>query len=417
MIIDILKEKLKLTTEDVTSIGIDDVERIGQKNNQDFPRPLMAQFKLSNENLLNLAYDKDNSLKNSKICIGIQCSPHFNEKRKQLDYVEKNLETNTTIKQRNGTLIIDEYAPTNNLKILFWNIHSLPAKFRTSKRRFETFVSEYDIVLLSETMITNEQKNEFKLDRYKQTHFPGKRSPSDKKDSKRVSGGLSCFIRETFANESNIYVENHEGSEDEWGQFKAVMWIKIDKTVIAEHDDVYVGHTYIPPYTSNITKTERGTTQDRFTCLKSQISKYLNMGKVFVCGDFNSRASNLQDNIHFDILVGDSTSHFRHTSNTPNLPARACNDSGSNQFTDKLLALCSSTGLRIVNGRLHEDTIGNITCFAPNGNSSVDYLLTCAENFEMIKEFAVLQKQTISDHCPLFFSLPNTLTFNISECP
>ena len=46
-----------------------------------------------------------------------------------------------------------------------------------------------------------------------------------------------------------------------------------------------------------------------------------------------------------------------------------------NSFGRKLLSLCKTTGLRILNGRHEGDKVGNFTFFGANGMSLIDYLL------------------------------------------
>ena len=54
---------------------------------------------------------------------------------------------------------------------------------------------------------------------------------------------------------------------------------------------------------------------------------------------------------------------------------RISKDTSVNSFGNRLLRICKETGLRIVNGRLHNDEcIGNNTCYDNKGSSVVDYL-------------------------------------------
>lgn len=74
-----------------------------------------------------------------------------------------------------------------------------------------------------------------------------------------------------------------------------------------------------------------------------------------------------------------------------------------NRFGRDLCNLCSSVGVGIANGRVGEDKgIGEFTYIGPNGNSTVDYLLCSACNFDKIMSFAV-QSRVESDHLPITF--------------
>ena len=60
----------------------------------------------------------------------------------------------------------------------------------------------------------------------------------------------------------------------------------------------------------------------------------------------------------------------------------------------------------IVNGRVGKDrTIGNLTCFTHNGESTVDYLLTSYENFDLLLDFHVHDFNVHSNHAPVTFDL------------
>ena len=79
-------------------------------------------------------------------------------------------------------------------------------------------------------------------------------------------------------------------------------------------------------------------------------------------------------------------------------------DSGSNKFGDCLLDLCKATGLRIVNGRLFDNT-HRMTCFTANGESLIDYILTREQNFSSFENVTVHEYNELSNHAPISFSL------------
>ena len=58
------------------------------------------------------------------------------------------------------------------------------------------------------------------------------------------------------------------------------------------------------------------------------------------------------------------------------IPLRTSKDSVLDNYGRRLLDLCKSTGLIIVNGRLGADKyIGDFTCITPRGQSVMDYFL------------------------------------------
>jgi hypothetical protein len=142
---------------------------------------------------------------------------------------------------------------------------------------------------------------------------------------------------------------------------------------------------------------------------------FLNTILVYVCGDFNARTKSSPDwPINTEGSDGDlfqSVSGLNIQSNMPQL-SRFDNDCvsqdhlGTNEFGPELLTLCKSTGLRIMNGRIHNDqNIGKFTFIKTTGKSVVDYLLAAESNADLITHFEVGTKMPESDHCPLLFNL------------
>lgn len=82
-----------------------------------------------------------------------------------------------------------------------------------------------------------------------------------------------------------------------------------------------------------------------------------------------------------------------------------------------LLDFCKQTGLRIMNGRVGNDSgIGRFTFVGNRGCSVVDYILSSQNLFNFIQEFEVQEPNILSDHCRINFSfdffkrqLPNTV--------
>ena len=71
-----------------------------------------------------------------------------------------------------------------------------------------------------------------------------------------------------------------------------------------------------------------------------------------------------------------------------------------NEYCHKLLNLCSTTGLRIMNCRVGMDKgVGKYTCEAPNGSSVVDNMVITQKTCSSIVFNAAVEKQTPhSDH-------------------
>ncbi|KAH3771419.1 hypothetical protein DPMN_172736 [Dreissena polymorpha] len=72
----------------------------------------------------------------------------------------------------------------------------------------------------------------------------------------------------------------------------------------------------------------------------------------------------------------------------------------------RLIELCQSTSFIIGNGRIHEDlNIGEFTFHSHRGSSLVDYLLLEPKDIILISNFKILQRNELSDHSGILFSL------------
>jgi hypothetical protein len=82
----------------------------------------------------------------------------------------------------------------------------------------------------------------------------------------------------------------------------------------------------------------------------------------------------------------------------PRLNQDLCvNDRGKN-----ILDLCTTAGLRILNGRTAGDSLGFYTCHKYNGSSTVDYAIVSEPMMENILYFHVSrQLSDLSDHCQI----------------
>ena len=73
----------------------------------------------------------------------------------------------------------------------------------------------------------------------------------------------------------------------------------------------------------------------------------------------------------------------------------------------RLISICKSSHVRIVNGRHQFDPDGSFTYCGPNGRSVVDLLLT--NSFKHISFFNVCDLTEFSDHTPIDFSIQCSL--------
>ena len=88
-------------------------------------------------------------------------------------------------------------------------------------------------------------------------------------------------------------------------------------------------------------------------------------------------------------------------SENPRIKRRNC-DEILNCEGIKLIELCKSLDLIILNGRICGDQWGSYTHFNNNkGASTVDLAISSCDLFEKIKGFRVLPQSEISDHCKI----------------
>ena len=129
------------------------------------------------------------------------------------------------------------------------------------------------------------------------------------------------------------------------------------------------------------------------------MGNYRSIGNVFLFGDFNSRTKDYPDFIENDAVQA-SVALLSYT-NDEYLSKRVNPDLGHNEYGSRLLSLCKSTGVRIVNGRHKEGYSNDFTFNGARGLSTIDYLLTTSNMFRYIEKFIVGNFTTFSDHAPL----------------
>ena len=137
--------------------------------------------------------------------------------------------------------------------------------------------------------------------------------------------------------------------------------------------------------------------------------KYQDMSKIILCGHFNSRVGTLSDFItndkqdpHFDLIYVD---------NQHSIPRVCKKDRVINTSGRKLIEICISQNLKIVNGRTNGDNLGQITCYNYKGSSAVDYFIVDDSLFKSILTFKVSPPHFRSSHSML------QLSFRIDRFP
>ena len=123
-----------------------------------------------------------------------------------------------------------------------------------------------------------------------------------------------------------------------------------------------------------------------YSQLLQDIEIYSKSGDVILQGDFNAYTGTEPDFIQSDDspFANDTDSHYVSDIKLPrnNLDSKRLNNSGK-----PLISLYRETSLRIVNGRMIGDLLGNFTSIHYNGCSVVDYTLVSDSLFKSVIQF------------------------------
>lgn len=216
----------------------------------------------------------------------------------------------------------------------------------------------------------------------------------------RNSGGITVFVADTVSEfVSLISTESNN-----------ILWLRVRVPVY--HFSVFIGVVYYSPANSSSYADE-----PVFTMLEDDVYKFRSNEpdcRIIIQGDFNARTGN---GCFKDYIVNDDPRYLPIDEDLDYvtddaIEPRASRDTVMNKRGYALLNFCKSSDLRICNGRLfHDKGKGNITCYANNGQSVVDYVL-CSDNaFELFDDFKV-SDEVESTHLPITFSLSLTLNNN-----
>lgn len=268
--------------------------------------------------------------------------------------------------------------------MLAWNVQGLTDAKKESGE-FVNIITQNDIIFLLESWTNCHSKID--IGGYVSYNFYRK---YQHRNARRSSGGIVVYLKESVKDGVTI-VRNH---------YDSVIWLKVDKSFFHTTSDVYLCGVYIWPEESpmyNIFNV------DLFDVIQNDVYEFENKGCIYIIGDFNSRVGVRDDYINFDRNIDqvDSDDYI------PDEPlSRASSDKTCNSFGLKLLDLCKSSCIRIVNGRLSNDCgVGSFTFASGQGASVIDYVLAKERDFVSINRFTVCDFNEWSDHCPLTLSI------------
>ena len=180
-----------------------------------------------------------------------------------------------------------------------------------------------------------------------------------------------------------------------------ILGVKMDRNFFGLKEDIHIWFTYAPPITSPYARSRKNV----LDCLEKTLFSYQNN---IVMGDLNGRTSIEKDFIEekYDehSPVNDIVGYDFDT------PVKRNNSDTSPVDTHgrRVLDICQTISLRILNGRTRGDRWGNLTRFPLKANerpSTIDYALCSNSLLEDVVSFFVLPLNQLSDHCCISLSI------------
>lgn len=266
---------------------------------------------------------------------------------------------------------------------------------------FINYLRAFDIIGLIETWGNYNMEFESLLDNYTCFDFVREKSLY----ALRNSGGVSVFIKNSFIKDNFITRICHDYLDC------IVLYIK--SSVFRSMRDIVLYIAYVSPEGSPIYNN-----RDELNGINYIDNNILTLRHIYpdvylyLAGDFNARTSNLIDYIPDDSIENIfNTDIYAYNSDCFEQPRNNKDSERTNSFGKSLIELCCSHSIHILNGRMHEDVVGNYTCLTYNGASVVDYHVISSELFSCISYFNI-EMRGESDHMPLC----SRLSFFVEEC-
>ena len=251
-------------------------------------------------------------------------------------------------------------------------------------------IKEYDIIYLTET------KTQF-IENFVFNGFRAISMPAKSNNSKYTGfHGICIYVREELFDDIKV--------EGDFSVSESIFWFIVD--VKSMGLNFLTGVTYIPHEGSKYHNT--GIFDNILFDLAKFRSKYNENMPVLMLGDFNARTGTLSDFIDVneldsDILGLETDSSIKEVFCNLGIPQKRTNaDIIVNENGKKLIDLCKVTDLKIMNGRIGENT-DNFTCYTGMGKSAIDYLIASKEVIPFISHFKIEPfDRALSDtHCGL----------------
>ena len=283
----------------------------------------------------------------------------------------------------------------HQLSIQCWNVqgafHNIDGD-RYSKihndSEFIRHTSKYLIFGLIETHHTAEDSHLMQIPGYRCFEVCRKKLKRGPK-----SGGICVYVHQSIS--SGVSKVNTPGSES--------ILIRLKKDFFHLDRDIIVSFVYCVPAGSSY---QLRTQFDPLENFVEKISSFDESCDLVCLGDFNSRTAERPDFSVDDDNTDIPVVNQMFTPDTVAAFPRGNRDRLVNSYGIRLLEICQSVPLRILNGRKLGDVLGTYTCYKPNGKSVVDYCLVSPRMYDMISTFIVNDfMPDLSDHCSITVSI------------
>ena len=170
------------------------------------------------------------------------------------------------------------------LKYAFWNINGYNSKIIGNKfisRDFLEIVNGCDVIGLAETHIHTGTLEDLVIPGFVRIHYKNRKPHLN---GKCGSGGIALFSK-VHISKFIIPIQNDN---------KDVIWVKVEKELLGEERDIYLGSIYLSP-TGN-----KESTAKIFEIMGKEIEHFQTKGNIILQGDFNAHTNNKDDIITAD---------------------------------------------------------------------------------------------------------------------
>ena len=266
-----------------------------------------------------------------------------------------------------------------NIQGLYENVNGIKT-CKLDNLLFLNTLKKFDVLCIQETHVPHEEKLPSLKDFRSIPHC------REKSGNNRYFGGFLVLVRKSI--EKGIKL----GKNSDADAFEVTLLEKFFHL----REDTKILFTYASPLNSSYTKTRDTNILDKLE------TKLVDGGENYIImGDLNGRTK-LGDDFVRDGSDKHSPINAPFYTKDTQLARTNPDTHPIDQQGRKILQICKSLPVRILNGRTHGDLPGRWTRYPmkPNENPSViDYSLCSIPIMEDIKSFTVLPFTGISDHC------------------